>query len=54
MHDCQQKDLLKEMRADIKTLLERTAVNGVKVSIMGMISGGIGAAVVIIIKFVGG
>ena len=53
MHECQQKDLLKEMRADIKTLLQRTAVNKTKLSLMGMISGGIGAAVVLIIKLIG-
>ncbi len=54
MHECQQKDLLNEMRKDIKTLLERTAMNSVKVTLMGGISGGVVAVAITILKIIGG
>ena len=44
------RDDIKEVRKDIKLLLQKVSGNSVKVSLMGMISGGIGAAIFILTK----
>jgi hypothetical protein len=45
---------IREMRQDIKDLLKITTANTIKVSIAGVLSGGIGAVAVLLVRHYGG
>jgi len=50
MHECDQKELLNELRRDIKKILRRTASLEVKAGVWGLIGGSI--PVIITIGFI--
>lgn len=54
MHDCLHRDDIKEIRSDIKTILQRTATLEVKAGIWGLLGGAVPVIVLLLIKNFGG
>jgi len=50
MHECKHQDDLKEIKSDIKTLLQRTAILEVKAGIWGLLGGSIPIIITLLIK----
>lgn len=46
------KSDIKEIRGDVKVILQSVSTNAAKMSLMGMVSGGIGASIIIILKLI--
>jgi len=50
MHECDQRELLTEMRRDIKKILQRTAALEVKAGVWGLIGGSIPVIITVLLK----